>query len=90
MEMSFAGEGVRAVVRPWIKANRVGTNKSVAQVANSNPPITARPSGMFCPGSSAMGIMPMIIAVAVISTGRKRALPASSAALIPSRPSASF
>jgi hypothetical protein len=36
------------------------------------PPMTARPSGAFGPGSIAMGNMPMIIASAVISTGRKR------------------
>ena len=34
--------------------------------------MTARPSGEFCPGSIAIGAMPMIIASAVISTGRKR------------------
>ena len=53
-----------------------GTKTSVATVANSRPPITARPSGAFCsppsPRPSAMGIMPMIMARAVIRTGRKR------------------
>jgi hypothetical protein len=47
-------------------------------------PITARPSGAFCsapsPRPRAMGIMPMIMASAVISTGRIRVEPASSAA----------
>ena len=46
--------------------------------------MTARPSGAFCsapsPMPSAIGIMPMIIASAVISTGRMRVAPASSAA----------
>ena len=46
--------------------------------------MTARPSGAFCsapsPMPSAIGIMPMIIASAVISTGRIRVAPASSAA----------
>ena len=48
-------------------------------VANTSPPMTARPSGAFCspasPRPSAIGIMPMIIASAVISTGRNRVLP---------------
>ena len=43
--------------------------------------MTARPSGAFCsppsPSPSAIGIMPMIMASAVISTGRKRVKPAS-------------
>jgi hypothetical protein len=60
-------------------AEQRGHQNQVAQVANSNPPITARPRGIFCPGSIAMGIMPKIIAMAVISTGRKRAAPASRA-----------
>ena len=46
--------------------------------------MTARPSGAFCsppsPRPSAIGIMPMIMASAVISTGRKRVTPASMAA----------
>ena len=46
--------------------------------------MTARPSGAFCspasPSASAIGIMPITIASAVISTGRRRVLPASSAA----------
>ena len=55
-------------------------------VATIRPPITARPSGAFCspasPRPSAIGTMPMIIASAVISTGRSRVLPASIAASI--------
>ena len=51
-----------------------GTKNSVATVANKRPPITARPSGAFCsppsPRPSDMGTMPMIIARAVIITGR--------------------
>ena len=61
-------------------------NTSVATVASSRPPITARPSGAFCsppsPRPSAIGTMPMIIASAVISTGRKRVKPASIAARV--------
>ncbi len=64
--------------------NTVGTKNKVAMVAQINPPITARPSGAFCsppsPSPMAMGTMPMIMASAVISTGRKRVKPASSAA----------
>ena len=64
--------------------NTTGTKISVATVAKIRPPITARPSGAFCsppsPRPSAIGAMPMIIASAVISTGRKRTKPASSAA----------
>src|SRR5207253_3844990 len=60
-----------------------GTTNSVAAVASTSPPITARPSGAFCsppsPSPTAIGTMPMIIASAVISTGRSRVLPASSA-----------
>src|ERR1700757_3063345 len=56
--------------------NTTGTKKRVAPVANTRPPITARPRGAFCsppsPSASAMGSMPMIMARAVISTGRKR------------------
>ncbi len=66
--------------RAWMTLNIVGTRNSVAQVAKSRPPITARPSGAFWPGSIAIGAMPMIIASAVISTGRNRVLPASRAA----------
>ena len=51
--------------------------------------MTARPSGAFCPGSIAIGAMPMIMASAVISTGRNRVAPASSAAATASLPSAS-
>src|SRR5258707_1208091 len=66
--------------------NTTGTNISVATVAKMRPPMTARPSGAFCsppsPRPSAIGAMPMIIANAVISTGRKRTKPASVAAAI--------
>src|SRR5262249_22285855 len=70
--------------RPWIMEKTQGTKKSVANVANSNPPITARPSGAFCsppsPNPRDMGTMPMIIASAVMMTGRMRTKPAWSAA----------
>ena len=50
-------------------------------VASIRPPITARPSGAFCspasPRPSAIGIMPRIIAIAVIRIGRSRVRPAS-------------
>jgi hypothetical protein len=74
-------------------AYTVGTKNRVDTVANSRPPITARPSGAFCsapsPRPSAIGIMPMIIASAVISTGRMRVAPASSAADSGGTPAAS-
>ena len=50
--------------------------------------MTARPSGAFCSALSAIGAMPMIIASAVISTGRNRVNPASIAAVNASAPSA--
>jgi len=65
-------------------ANTLGTKNKVATVANNNPPITARPSGAFCsppsPKPKAIGTIPMIIASAVISTGRTRVYPAETAA----------
>src|SRR6516225_2578968 len=51
-----------------------GTKNRVAAVAKSKPPITARPNGAFCsppsPKPNAIGTIPMIIAIAVMSTGR--------------------
>src|SRR5580704_3259386 len=64
-------------------ANRYGTMRRVVGVANKSPPITARASAAFCssPGPPiAIGIMPTTIAAAVISTGRMRVWPASTAA----------
>src|SRR5580704_1579334 len=64
-------------------ANKYGTSSSVVGVANRRPPTTARAKAAFCspPGSPiAIGSMPTIIAVAVISTGRIRVTPASTAA----------
>src|SRR5262245_1227533 len=64
-------------------ANRYGTISRVVGVANSRPPITARASAAFCSSPAppiAIGIMPTIIAAAVISTGRIRVCPASIAA----------
>ena len=55
----------------------------VVGVAKRRPPMTARASAAFCssPGPPiAIGIMPTIIAVAVISTGRIRVCPAEIAA----------
>ena len=61
--------------------NKTGTKNNVAQVAVSKPPITARPRGAFCsppsPKPKAMGAIPMIMASAVMMTGRKRVKPAS-------------
>src|ERR1700735_5596581 len=53
-------------------------------VSHRRPPITTRPIGPFfsppSPSPSDIGTMPIIIASAVMSTGRKRVLPASIAA----------
>src|SRR5712664_347234 len=80
-----------AAVRLASTLNITGTKKSVEKVANTSPPITARPSGAFCsppsPSPSAIGKIPRIIAVAVMITGRRRVRPASIAALIRSSPS---
>src|SRR5258707_3452810 len=84
--MGKASAGLRSDACTML--NMVGTRNRVAQVAKSRPPITARPRGAFWLGSTAIGIMPMIIASAVMSTGRKRVLPASIAAVIGSAPSA--
>ena len=67
-----------------------GTKNNVAIVAQTRPPMTARPRGAFCSALSAIGPMPMIIASAVMSTGRNREKPASRAASSGARPSASF
>src|ERR1700722_5893402 len=68
-----------------------GTKNNVETVANNRPPMTARPKGAFCsapsPHPKAMGIMPMIMASAVINTGLMRVAPASRAALTGSKPS---
>src|SRR6202007_346540 len=77
--------GHQPLRRPWMRLNTVGTKNSVATVAKTSPPITARPSGAFCsppsPRPVAMGTIPMIIAKAVMMTGRIRTKPASTAAL---------
>lgn len=52
--------------------------------------MTARPSGAFCVLLNDMGNMPIIIANAVISTGRRRPYPASIAAFAASPCSASL
>src|SRR5271170_5463508 len=59
-----------------------GTKNNVEKVATDNPPITARPIAAFCPVPSDIGIMPRIIAMAVIHTGLKRWKPAAEAASI--------
>ncbi len=70
----------------------VGTKISVASVANRRPPITALPSGAFCsppsPIPNAIGTMPKIMALAVMSTGRNRVYPADIAARAGSSPAA--
>jgi hypothetical protein len=57
-----------------------GTKNRVKIVATSKPPMTARPSGALWEYPIDMGTMPMIMAEAVMSTGRKRVFPASIAA----------
>ena len=68
-----------------------GTKNNVATVAKKRPPITARPSGAFCsppsPRPIAIGTMPIIIARAVINTGRMRTKPAWTAAFFAFSPS---
>src|SRR5882672_7188533 len=89
--MTGDGAAPRAYLRCTM-LKTTGTKIRVATVANANPPMTARPSGAFCsppsPKPRAIGAMPMIMASAVINTGRKRTKPASSAAATGS-PSAS-
>ena len=62
-----------------------GTNTSERTVETMRPPITAMAMGARIsapsPRPSAIGTMPMIIAIAVMMTGRMRATPASTAAL---------
>ena len=100
---SAAGAGLKPPVRRQIgglagavagrckRLKTTGTKNRVAIVATTSPPITARPSGAFCsppsPRPRLMGSMPMIIATAVISTGRSRPVPASQAAVNGSMPS---
>ena len=71
-----------AVVALAQQGEKIGTTNSVVGVANSSPPITARASAAFCSSPAppiAIGIMPTIIAAAVISTGRIRVRPARDA-----------
>ena len=71
------------------QAKSQGTTSSVVGVANSRPPITARARAAFCSSPAApiaIGIMPTIIAAAVISTGRMRVRPAAIAASRALRP----
>src|SRR5262249_29477283 len=65
------------------RANKCGRRRGAAGAAKKRPPMTARASAAFCssPGPPiAIGIIPTIIAVAVISTGRMRVCPAETAA----------
>jgi hypothetical protein len=68
-----------------MRLKKLGTKKRVEVVAKIRPPMTARPSGAFCsppsPRPSAMGTMPMIMAMAVINTGRNLTKPALRAAV---------
>ena len=102
-EIRFAAVAhrVHLDIRPWLRRwedrcgasseKKTGTKVSVPKVASSSPPMTARPSGAFCsppsPRPSAIGTMPMIIASAVMMTGRKRVKPAESAASDRAEPS---
>src|SRR5580692_2649653 len=90
----FSSTGLVFRIQPCNTLKNVGTKNRVETVAKSSPPMTARPSGAFCsppsPSPSAIGTMPMIMASAVINTGRKRVNPASSAAPRESIPSAIF
>ena len=76
-----AGSLARSACASWTSRKTAGTKNSVATVEQIRPPITARPSGAFSSALSAIGVMPMIIASAVISTGRNRVKPASIAAV---------
>jgi len=61
--------------RPSTTAYTAGSTVSVATVATRSPPMTARPRGAAwarSPVASANGIMPAIIAVAVIRIARRR------------------
>jgi hypothetical protein len=57
------------------KEKTTGTKNRVAKVATIKPPMTALPSGAFAdppsPKPVAIGSIPIIIARAVIITGRK-------------------
>jgi len=80
------------LLSPCRTLKTVGTKSNVDTVANISPPMTARPRGAFCsppsPSPKAIGSIPMIMAKAVISTGRKRVNPDSRAAVIGSLPAA--
>src|ERR1700722_5314383 len=80
LALPLMSESVTAAGRRRNNLYMVGTKISVANVANSKPPITALPNGAFCsppsPIPKAIGTMPRIIAPAVISTGRSRVYPA--------------
>ena len=67
-----------------------GKIAKVEMVANSSPPMTARPSGALSsapvPSARAIGIMPAIMAMLVMSTGLIRVRAPSSAAAAEERP----
>jgi len=80
--LEYAVRRLAVVARPQL-GEQQGTTRSVVGVANSRPPMTARAKAAFCSSPAppiAIGIMPTIIAAAVISTGRMRVRPASIAA----------
>src|SRR5580704_4140424 len=89
----FSSTGLVFRAQPCNTLKNVGTKNRVETVAKSRPPMTARPSGAFCsppsPSPSAIGTMPMIMASAVINTGRKRVNPAATAACTAGIPSSS-
>jgi len=61
---------------------KMAAPKPRGQVAKISPPITARPNGWFCPGSIAIGSMPMTIASAVTAPGETARDPPRNAALV--------
>ena len=91
---SVAAAGRRRASQRCSRANSAGTSTSVLTVPAARPPTTARPSGAFwapaAPAPSAIGNMPISMAVAVIRTGRKRPAPACSAASAGATPAAAL
>ena len=75
--------GRSAIIAFAQHGKQIRNENSVVGVAKRSPPMTARASAAFCspPGSPiAIGIIPTIIAAAVISTGLILVCPAAIAA----------
>src|SRR5260370_34545481 len=69
-----------AAARPWRIAYTAGRMVKVAMVATTKPPITALPRGAAwarSPEAIAMGIIPAVMAVAVIRIARRPPRPPS-------------